>query len=400
MSIIFIIFERNYKTLIDMKIGIIDLCKQIDDPRMDRKKVHKMETIIYISIAAVICGAQSWNEIEEFGKSKFDFFKKRIPDLESIPSHDTFNRLFSIIKPDYFELIFRNWVKQVCQEIDGVVAIDGKLMRGPSRCDEKHTTGKDGFKLWMVSAWSASNGISLGQVKVNDKSNEITAVPLLINALDIEECIVTIDAMGCQTEITEAIRARKADYIIALKKNQEISYDLAQEIIGGYEYRDPILNRVTRHVSENDGHGRIETRTCTVVSYGETTESMFKDKFKDLKSIIGVKSERIIKKTGESTVEYRYYITSLKNIDPEKISSYIRQHWSIENNLHWQLDVTFKEDHSKKVKNAARNFSAVTKIALSVLKKDKTTKGSMNLKRLKAGWDDNYLSTLLKDNLF
>lgn len=206
--------------------------------------------------------------------------------------------------------------------------------------------------------------------------------------------------MGCQTEITEAIRARKADYIIALKKNQEISYDLAQEIIGGYEYRDPILNRVTRHVSENDGHGRIETRTCTVVSYGETTESMFKDKFKDLKSIIGVKSERIIKKTGESTVEYRYYITSLKNIDPEKISSYIRQHWSIENNLHWQLDVTFKEDHSKKVKNAARNFSAVTKIALSVLKKDKTTKGSMNLKRLKAGWDDNYLSTLLKDNLF
>lgn len=383
-----------------MKIGIIDLCKQIDDPRMDRKKVHKMETIIYISIAAVICGAQSWNEIEEFGKAKFDFFKKRIPDLESIPSHDTFNRLFSIIKPDYFELIFRNWVKQVCQEIDGVVAIDGKLMRGPSRCDEKHTTGKDGFKLWMVSAWSASNGISLGQVKVNDRSNEITAVPLLINALDIEECIVTIDAMGCQTEITEAIRARKADYIIALKKNQEISYDLAQEIIGGYEYRDPILNRVTRHVSENDGHGRIETRTCTVVSYGETTERMFKNKFKDLKSIIGVKSERIIKNTGESTVEYRYYITSLKNIDPEEISSYIRQHWSIENNLHWQLDVTFKEDHSKKVKNAARNFSAVTKIALSVLKKDKTTKGSMNLKRLKAGWDDNYLSTLLKDNLF
>lgn len=383
-----------------MKIGIIDLCKQIDDPRMDRKKVHKMETIIYISIAAVICGAQSWNEIEEFGKAKFDFFKKRIPDLESIPSHDTFNRLFSIIKPDYFELIFRNWVKQVCQEIDGVVAIDGKLMRGPSRCDEKHTTGKDGFKLWMVSAWSASNGISLGQVKVNDRSNEITAVPLLINALDIEECIVTIDAMGCQTEITEAIRARKADYIIALKKNQEISYDLAQEIIGGYEYRDPILNRVTRHVSENDGHGRIETRTCTVVSYGETTERMFKNKFKDLKSIIGVKSERIIKNTGESTVEYRYYITSLKNIDPEEISSYIRQHWSIENNLHWQLYVTFKEDHSKKVKNAARNFSAVTKIALSVLKKDKTTKGSMNLKRLKAGWDDNYLSTLLKDNLF
>lgn len=383
-----------------MKIGIIDICKQIDDPRMDRKKVHKMETIIYISIAAVICGAQSWNEIEEFGNSKLDFFKKRIPDLESIPSHDTFNRFFSIIKPDYFELIFRNWVKLVCKEIKGVVAIDGKLMRGPSQCDEKHSTGKDGFKLWMVSAWSASNGISLGQVKVDDKSNEITAVPLLINALDIQDCIITIDAMGCQQEITKAIRERESNYIIALKKNQEISYNLAKDIIAGYEHRAPILNRMTRHVSENEGHGRIEKRTCTVVSYGEITAKMFKDKFQGLKSIIGVKSERIMKATGESTVEDRYYITSLDNTKPDEISSFIRQHWTIENNLHWQLDITFREDYSKKVKNAARNFSAVTKIALSVLKRDKSTKGSMNLKRLKAGWDENYLSTLLQENFF
>lgn len=183
-----------------MKIGLIDICKQIDDPRMNRKKVHKMETIIYISIAAVICGAQSWNEIEEFGYAKFDFFKSRIPDLEFIPSHDTFNRFFSIIKPDFFELIFRNWVRQVCSEVKEVVAIDGKLMRGPSKCDDEHTTGKEGFKLWMVSAWSAANGISLGQVKVDDKSNEITAVPLLIHALDLDDCIITIDAMGCQLE--------------------------------------------------------------------------------------------------------------------------------------------------------------------------------------------------------
>ena len=383
-----------------MKIGIIDICKQIEDPRMDRKKVHKMETIVYLSIAAVICGAQSWNEIEEFGKAKFDFFKKRIPDLESIPSHDTFNRFFSIIKPDYFELIFRNWVKQVCHEVKGVVAIDGKLMRGPSQCDEQHKTGKDGFKLWMVSAWSASNGISLGQVKVDDKSNEITAVPLLINALDIQDCIITIDAMGCQQEITKAIRDRDSDYIIALKKNQKISYNLAKDIIEEYECRTPILNKSTRYISEYEGHGRKETRTCTVVSYGKTTAKLFKDKFKDLNSIIGVKSERIIKATGESTVEYRYYITSLDNDKPDEIESFIRQHWTIENNLHWQLDVTFREDYSKKVKNAARNFSAVTKIALSVLKKEQTTKGSMNLKRLKAGWDDNYLSTLLQDSLF
>lgn len=177
-----------------------------------------METIIYISIAAVICGAQSWNEIEEFGNSKLDFFKSKIPNLESIPSHDTFNRFFSIIKPEFFELIFRNWVKEVCQEVKGVVAIDGKLMRGSSKCNEAHPTGQAGFKLWMVSAWSASNGISLGQVKVDDKSNEITAVPLLIHALELDDCIVTIDAMGCQQEITKSIIERGANYIIALKK--------------------------------------------------------------------------------------------------------------------------------------------------------------------------------------
>ncbi len=342
-----------------MKIGIIDLCKQIEDPRMNRKKVHKMETIIYISIAAVICGAQSWNEIEEFGNAKIAFFKSRIPDLEFIPSHDTFNRFFSIIKPEYFELIFRNWVKQVCQEVKGVVAIDGKLMRGPSQCDGEHTTGKEGFKLWMVSAWSAVNGISLGQVKVDDKSNEITAIPLLINSLELSGCIVTIDAMGCQK-----------------------------------------VNRVTRHVSENTGHGRVEKRTCTVVSYGSIMEKMFKKKLVGLKSIVGIKSERTIVATGEYTQEVRYYVTSLDNTKPEEIASAIRQHWSIENNLHWQLDVTFREDYSKKVKNAARNFSVATKMALTILKKDKTTKGSMNLKRLKAGWDEKYLSQLLQNNNF
>ena len=378
-----------------MKIGIIDICKQIEDPRMDRKKVHKMETIIYISIAATICGAQSWNEIEAFGNAKFDFFKSRLPDLETIPSHDTFNRFFSIIKPEYFELIFRNWVKQVCQEIKGVVAIDGKLMRGSSKCDDKHPTGRDGFKLWMVSAWSVANGISLGQVKVDDKSNEITAIPMLIRALDLDDCIVTIDAMGCQQDITEAVIERNSNYIIALKGNQKTSYRLAKEIIDGYENRPPIRNRVTRHVSETTGHGRHERRTCTVVSYGSCMGRIFKEKFAGLKSVVGVKSEITIKATGECTVEYRYFITSLDNKEPEEIASAIRQHWSIENNLHWQLDVTFREDQSRKVKNAARNHSAVTKMALAILKGDETTKGSMNLKRLKAGWDENYLSTLL-----
>jgi len=284
--------------------------------------------------------------------------------------------------------------------VKGVVAIDGKLMRGPSQCDGEHTTGKEGFKLWMVSAWSAVNGISLGQVKVDDKSNEITAIPLLINSLELSGCIVTIDAMGCQKDITQTIIERDANYIIAIKENKKKNYQLAKEIIDDYQDRDEIINRVTRHVSENTGHGRVEKRTCTVVSYGSIMEKMFKKKLVGLKSIVGIKSERTIVATGEYTQEVRYYVTSLDNTKPEEIASAIRQHWSIENNLHWQLDVTFREDYSKKVKNAARNFSVATKMALTILKKDKTTKGSMNLKRLKAGWDEKYLSQLLQNNNF
>ena len=383
-----------------MKIGIIDICKQIEDPRIERRMVHKMETIVYIAVAAVLCGALGWNEIEEFGKSKFDFFKRKLPGLERIPSHDTFNRFFSILKPDYFELIFRNWVKQVCQEVKGVVAIDGKLMRGSSKCDEEYTTGKPGFKLWIVSAWAANNGISLGQVKVEEKSNEITAIPHLLRSLDLVGCIVTVDAMGCQQEITKEIIERKSDYIIALKENQKNCYETAKEIMADYENTAIDRPQVSRHVSENTGHGRYEKRTCTVVSYGKVTERMFKDKFAGLKSVVSVKSERTTVATGEHTVEYRYYITSLDNKNPEEISSAIRQHWSIENNLHWQLDVTFREDQSRKVKNAARNFSAITKMALSMLKNDKTVKGSINLKRLKAGWDEHYLEQILQGNAF
>ncbi len=203
-----------------MKIGIIDLCKQIEDPSMNRKKVHKMETSIYISIAAVICESSPGMKLRNLAIRKL-LFKSRIPSLEFIPSHDTFNRFFSMIKSDYFELIFRNWVKRVCLEVKGVVAIDGKLMRGPSQCDGEHTRGKEGFKLWMVSAWSAANGISLGQVKVDDKSTEITAIPLLINSLELSGCIVTIDAMGCQKDITQTIIGHDANYIIAIKENKK-----------------------------------------------------------------------------------------------------------------------------------------------------------------------------------
>jgi predicted transposase YbfD/YdcC len=340
-------------------------------------------------------GAQSWNEIAEFGKSKLDFFKQRLVGLESIPSHDTFNRFFSIFNPKGFEEIFRNWVREIVGEVKGVVAIDGKLMRGSSKCDAEHTLGQDDFRTWIVSAWSADNSISLGQEKVGEKTNEITVVPKLLSAIDVSNAIVTIDAMGCQTSITEKIIEGKGDYIIALKENQKKSYEFAKDIIYENEYKGN-CNVVTKHYSFNEGHGRQEERTCIVVSYGDIMQKMFKNKFIGLRSVVGIISRRSVATSGETSEETRYYITSLSNEDPEKIANAIRQHWSIENNLHWQLDITFREDESKKVKNAARNFSAISKMALSILKNDKTTKGSLNLKRLKAGWDEEYLSKLLE----
>jgi predicted transposase YbfD/YdcC len=211
----------------------------------------------------------------------------------------------------------------------------------------------------------------------------------------VSNAIVTIDAMGCQTSITEKIIEGKGDYIIALKENQKKSYEFAKDIIYENEYKGN-CNVVTKHYSFNEGHGRQEERTCIVVSYGDIMQKMFKNKFIGLRSVVGIISRRSVATSGETSEETRYYITSLSNEDPEKIANAIRQHWSIENNLHWQLDITFREDESKKVKNAARNFSAISKMALSILKNDKTTKGSLNLKRLKAGWDEEYLSKLLE----
>lgn len=365
-----------------------------EDFRVQGRTTHKMEHIIYITIAAVLSGMESWNEIEMFGKEKFDLLKEFLPDLKSIPSHDTFNRFFSLFKPEGFEYMFRCWVKDVVKDISGVVAIDGKLMRGPSKCDAEHTLGRDDFRQWIISAWSADSGISLGQVKVEDKSNEIKAVPTLLSSLDLKDLIITIDAMGCQTDIVNKIVEGKGDYLIALKGNQKTSYEFAKQLISDNKDREKV-NIVTKCHSEEKGHGRFEERTCIAVSYGKTMEPMFQNKFKGLKTIVGIISKRTITATGETSEETRYYITSLDNKDPERLASIVRQHWSIENNLHWQLDVTFKEDESRKVKNAARNFSTLTKIALSILKKDKTVKGSMNLKRKKAALSDEYLKSLL-----
>jgi predicted transposase YbfD/YdcC len=373
------------------------ICKNIKDPRIDRKRVHSAEAIIYISMAAIICGAESWYEIEEFGKAKFDFFRSRLPGLQSIPSHDTLNRFFSALEPGYFERVFRHWMFEICEKYEGVVPIDGKTIRGASKCTADNPTGSPGFQLHIVSAWAAANGLSLGQLKVEDKQNEIKVIPALIEALDLRRCIVTIDAMGCQTKIAEKIMDGGADYVLHVKGNQKKLY---QDIEAHFQSVDEkqidvakpyYSNRFGQYRTEERGHGREEIRECLVYSEASLGEQY--KTWKGLKSFVRLTSHRTILSTGKSTTVHRYYITSI-GLEPQRIAESIRTHWSIENNLHWQLDVSFGEDASRRTKNAAQNISLLNKIALMVIKKNER-KGSIKGKRKAAGWDESLLCELL-----
>lgn len=354
--------------------------ENIPDYRIARNRKHALSEVIILSILAVICGAESWNSIEEFGKTKHDFLRTFLKLPNGIPSHDTINRIFSNLRPKVFEELFIKWVEDIKDDSikKEVISIDGKCIRG----------SKDSFHgqspIYMVSAWASENELVLGQIKVDEKSNEITAIPQLLKLLDIEGSIITIDAIGTQTDIAEMIIEDKADYILAVKGNQ---HDLLDQIQGRFAQQSPYS---TDTVMEK-GHGRIETRTCEVI-----TKLNFVDDrifWKGLKSIVKITSSRQINQ--KISREVRYYISSLECSSAE-FNKFIRQHWGIENKLHWSLDMVFDEDRQRKrSKNAANNFSYIRKIALNTLKKD-TSKGSLVTKRLKAGWDNKFLLALLK----
>ena len=376
-----------------MNISII--LNNIQDPRRNHLQKHSLETIIYITLAAVIGGAESWYEIEEFGNTHIDFFKSKIEGLEEIPSHDTFNRVFSIIKPKEFESGFRQWVQELYGTYKGIIAIDGKEMRGAKSEDEN---GKI-CPIRMVSAWAVDNGVSLGQEKVGEKSNEIKAIPKLLKILDLEGCIVTIDAIGCQHKIVKEVIENKGDYLIAVKENQQklhksLSSWFSEVDIEGFKKRGHGHYPPTRYqycTQENHGHGRTEKRICRVISYQSYTEKIVH--WEGVRSLVCIENTRTDNKTGETTSENHYYITSLP-MDAETILNVARKHWGIENNLHWQLDVSFNEDNQKKKKNAAQNISLINKIALARIKQDET-KGSMKAKRKRAGWDSSFLAKLI-----
>lgn len=352
----------------------------IPDHRINRNKKLLLSDIIILSILAVICGAESWDSIELFGKTKLSFLKTFLKLPNGIPSHDTINRVFSSLRPRLFEEAFIKWVDSLKDEhiTKEVISLDGKCIKG----------SKDSFHeknpIYMVSAWASENQLVLGQLKVDEKSNEITAIPLLLDLLDIEGSIITIDAIGTQTKIAEKIIENKADYILSVKGNQK---ELLSQVEDSFNRHNPdSVDQVTEK-----GHGRIETRTCEIISNLGFIDN--REHWKGLKTIVRITAHRDTGKKQET--ETRFYISSVID-QAANFNTFIRQHWGIENKLHWTLDMVFDEDRQRKrAKNSAQNFSFIRKIALNLLKQD-TSKGSLVSKRLKAGWDDNFLLQLLK----
>lgn len=361
---------------------LLTIFSQVDDPRRDLGKEHNLNDILLIGVISVICGADTWNQMEQYALEKEDFLKTFLKLENGIPSHDTFNRVFSAIDPNQFEHCFMQWAKELAKLNDKeVVAIDGKTLRGA-----KSRANKSPYHI--VSAWASEQNIVLGQVKTNEKSNEITAIPKLLRALCIENTVITIDAMGCQEKIARTIIEQKADYVLAVKENQKQLY---QDIKDEFRFAKDL----EVHTSEDIGHGRIETRKCSVITNFQHIENP--DKWQRLKCIVKIESQREFKNSDKPIEKAtRYYISSLKS-DAEYFQRAIRLHWAIENKLHWALDVSFSEDDSRKrTGNAAQNFAILSKIALNLLKNDKSVKIGVKGKRLKAAWSNKYLMKILK----
>lgn len=360
----------------------LDYFSSLTDPRVERTREHRLEDILFIAIASIICGAESWNDMEEFGKAKEDWLKTFLVLSGGIPSHDTFNRLFSALDPQELECCFMDWTRSVADLCENeVIAIDGKSMRGTRSSGNKSI-------VHMVSAWAEKNHIVLGQTKVEEKSNEITAIPQLLNLLVLKGCIVTIDAMGCQKDIASKIIEKQAHYLLALKGNQG---NLLEQVEDSFRFLP--VNAFDEELDA--GHGRVETRKCSVISDLSLIES--KEEWKGLKTLIKIESERYIKSTGKTELEIRLYISSLQ-ADAKLINQSVRSHWGIENSLHWVLDVGFNEDDSRKRNGfAAQNYSLLNRIALNLLKNERTTKVGIRGKRLKAGWNNKYLIKLIKN---
>ena len=370
-----------------LETSINQCFKELTDPRVIGRSQYYLSDILTIVLCAAISGAEGFNDIEMFARCKESFFCTFLELPNGIPSHDTINRVMSMLSSDEFSKCFVKWVQSLSKRISGIIAIDGKTLRSSFHDAENRDC------LHMVSAWSVENGLVLGQIRTNEKSNEITAIPTLLSLLDIEDCVVTIDAMGCQTEIAQKILDGGGDYVLSLKGNQGNSHE-SVELLFKWELSNNFSGVTHSTFSEVEkDHGRIETRSIFPIGQLDEIDGLGLEKWPCLKSVTLVESIREI--NGKSTIEHRYYLSSL-TADAERIGKAVRGHWGIENSLHWVLDVVFNEDKARNRKDhSAANMTMIRHMAVNIVKNDKSSKTSIRGRRLKAGWDDNYLLKLI-----
>jgi predicted transposase YbfD/YdcC len=365
----------------------------ITDIRIERKKLYPLNEILFLSISGVVSGYSEWDEIVDFGEEKLEWLRQYLPYKNGIPSHDTVNRVLGLIDYRSFETFFIEWVESLSVSLGGkVINIDGKKLRSSVDKQLQQTSHKEGGKsaIHLVEAWCSEVNLCLGQYKTEDKSNEITAIPALLDLLEIAGSTITIDAMGCQKEIAGKIIKKDADYILGLKDNQPTLYTAVQELFAQQQdFEDS-------DVQESFGHGRFDVRHCRTLSAALLDES-FRTQWPGLNMLIKIESERFIQASQQYSLEYRYYLGS-KVQSAAQCNEQIRQHWAIENQLHWTMDVTFGEDGSRKRKNnAAQNFGLFRRMALNLLKTNgEKEKVSINRRMNRCALSDKYRENTLK----
>lgn len=375
--------------------SLLSHLNEVPEPRQQSKIDYPLDEILLLTISAVVSGCSEWQEIVDFGEDKLSWLRKYRPFSNSIPSHDTLNRVVSLIDPEAFEKMFINWVKQNLKLPEGtLVSIDGKKLRGSASKQAQQTSRTDGGKsaVHLVEAWCSSLSLCLSTRKVDEKTNEIKVIPLILNDIELEGCVVSIDAMGCQKDIVKKIISCKANYVIGLKDNQpnflagvEQAFETYSSQCQGEQYAQDL----------GVGHGRIEERNCRILSAGLLPDYVPKADWAGLNTIVQIETERIIMANGTVGRESRYYISSL-TLPAEQIAAYVRGHWGIENQLHYMLDVFWGEDYSRKqTANAATNFGTILRIAHNLVKSYPETI-SVKRKLKKADRSDDYREKVLR----
>ena len=376
---------------------LADRFSALDDPRESGKVIYPPTDIVVIAVCAAIAGAESYEDIVLYGKSKTSWLSEFLDLDKGIPSHDTFRRVFGLIDAEAFEACFTSWAKSQAESgLDGeVVAIDGKTIR------RSFDHGREQSPLHVVSAWASEQSLVLTQEVTSEKSNEITAIPEVLGALNLEGALVTIDAMGRETEIAEQIIEEKADYLLALKENHKTAYRVVQTHFDDRCFGSGAFDRGARSRLRSDGfdesHGRVVRRKVFACSEASELEAL--SEWPGLQSVVGIETIRTVKGESKTTAEIRYFLSSREAKD-EVLEDAARQHWSIENSLHWVLDVTSDEDQSRvRDETAALGWAVLRKMALNLLKSDSEADTSIKGRRKQAGWDNDYMRKLLHGNL-